>query len=191
MDAYQQAQQMTAEQYANQQAIFKPMADQFQSIFKLGPNQEGFSGEEKNTLNAQAVAGTATNYAQASKAVGESLAAEGGGNELIGSGGAAQLKAEVAASAAQSESQQETQIKEADYNQGYQQWLQAGRGLDTIATGLNPLGYEVGATSAGGAAGTTANQIAEENNSWINAALGAAGAIGGAVVNQNPGGVFG
>lgn len=182
LDAYKEAQQLTAEQYANQQAIFKPMADQFESIFKLGPSQEGFSDAETNDLNAQAVAGTATNYAQAAKAVGESLAAEGGGNDLISTGGSAQLKAEVAESAARSESQQLSQIKQANYQQGYNQWLNAGQGLEAIASGENPLGYQSGATESGKAAGTTANQIAEENNSWINAALGAAGAIGGAVV---------
>jgi hypothetical protein len=191
MDAYQQALQLTQEQYANQQAIFKPMAEQFQSIFALGPSQQGFSPAEEANLNVQAVAGTATNYSQAAKAVGESLAAEGGGNELITTGGAAQLKSEVAQSAAQSESQQLGQIKQANYQQGYNQWLNAGQGLEAIAAGENPLGYQSGATSAGGAAGTTANEIAQENNSWINAALGAAGAIGGAVVNQNPGDIFG
>jgi hypothetical protein len=179
LDAYKQAQEMTAKQYADQQAIYAPMAKQFQSIFALGPSQEGFSTDETNVLNATAVAGTATNYANASKAVGEKLAAEGGGNEVIGSGGAAQLKAETAQSAAGELSREQTQIKEADYEQGYKQWMNAGAGLESIAAGENPLGYEGAATSAGGAAGTTADQIAQEQNSWINAALGAAGAIGG------------
>jgi hypothetical protein len=111
--------------------------------------------------------------------VNENLAAQGGGNELIGSGGAAQLKAETAQSAAGELSREQTQIKEADYEQGYKQWMNAGAGLESIAAGENPLGYEGAATSAGGAAGTTADQIAQQQNSWINAALGAAGAIGG------------
>jgi hypothetical protein len=179
LDAYKQAQEMTAKQYADQQAIYAPMAKQFQSIFALGPSQEGFSTDETNVLNATAVAGTATNYANASKAVGEKLAAEGGGNEVIGSGGAAQLKAETAQSAAGELSREQTQIKEADYEQGYKQWMNAGQGLENIAAGENPLGYEGAATGAGGAAGTTADQIAQQQNSWINAALGAAGAIGG------------
>jgi hypothetical protein len=180
LQAYTTAQQMTAQMYSAQQAIYAPMAKQFQSIFDKGPSQEGFSTEETNTLNAQAVQGTATNYSQAAKAVGEGMAAEGGGNDYTPSGGADQLKQEVANSAAGQESSQETQIKEADYNQGYAEWGAAAGGLDAIAAGDNPLGYEGAATSAGGAAGTTANQIAEEDNSWINAALGAAGAIGGA-----------
>jgi hypothetical protein len=181
--AYQDAAAMTAKQYANQQAIYAPMAKQFQSIFDLGKNQEGFSQEEKDTLNSQAIEGTATNYKQAATAVNENLAAEGGGNESMPSGGADQLKQEVANSAAGNESQQETQIKEADYNQGYQQWLSAGQGLEAIAAGDNPLGYQQNQTSAGSAASTTANQIASEDNSWINAAIGAAGTIGKGVMS--------
>jgi hypothetical protein len=179
LQAYQQAQQMTAEEYADQKAIYAPMESQFQSIFAMGPDQEGFSGGEKADLNAQAVEGTATNYGEAAKAVGEKLAAEGGGNAEVSSGGADELKEQVAESAAQSESSQETQIEEADYNQGRQNWQAAGEGLETIASGENPLGYENAETSSGSAAGTTANQIAEEDNSWINAAIGAAGSIGG------------
>jgi hypothetical protein len=184
ISAYQQAQQMTAQQYANQQAIYAPMAAQFQSIFNKGPNQEGFSTEETNTLNAQAVAGTATNYSQAEKAVGESLAAEGGGDEYMPSGGADQIKEEVANSAAAQESGQETQIKEADYQQGLSEWNAAAGGLETIASGQNPLGYEQEANTAGSAASTTANDIATQDNSWINAAVGAAGSVASAAIKK-------
>ena len=80
IQAYQQAQQMTAEQYANQQAIYGPLSAQFEKIFNAGPDQEGFSDAEKNTLDSQAVTGTAQNYKQAATAVNESLAGEGGGD---------------------------------------------------------------------------------------------------------------
>jgi hypothetical protein len=176
--AYKQAQDMTAKQYADQQAIYAPMAKQFQSIFDKGPNQKGFSDEQTNTLNAQAVEGTAENYSQAAKAVGNSLASEGGGDAYMPSGGADQLKQEVANSAAANESSQETQIVNANYAEGLQQWNAAAGGLETIAAGDNPLGYEQAATSAGSAASTTANEISQEDNSWINATIGAAGAVG-------------
>lgn len=179
IQAYQQAQQMTAEQYADQQAIYAPLEAQFSKIFNAGPSQEGFSQGELNTLDSQAVTGTATNYGQAAKAVNEQLAGEGGGDEYTPSGAQDEIKQEVANSAAQTESGQETQIKEADYNQGYQEWQQAGEGLMSIAAGDNPLGYEGAETGAGSAASTTAGQIASEDDSWVNAALGAAGAIGG------------
>lgn len=191
LQAYTQAQQMTAEEYVGQQAIYAPMQAQFQSIFDMGPNQQGFSPQETATLDAQAVEGTAENYEQAATAVNEQTAAEGGGNNPLPSGAQTQLKEEVAESAAQNESQQETQIQEADYNQGLQDWQNAGEGLETIASGENPLGYEQAETGSGSAAGTTENQIAEEDNSWINAALGSAGAIGGAVVGENPHNIFG
>lgn len=176
--AYKQAQQMTAQQYANQQAIYGPMAKQFQSIFDKGPNQQGFSDAEKEGLDAQAVAGTASNYSQAAKAVGESTAAEGGGTNPLPTGASIQLKQEVANSAASSESAQETEINQADYAQGYNEWGNAASGLEAIATGENPLGYENAETNSGNTANTEANAIAEEDNSWINAAIGAAGSIG-------------
>lgn len=182
MDAYKQAQAMTAEEYAHQQAIYAPMAKQFQSIFSMGPSQEGMAAGEKDVLTSQAIEGTATNYAAAAKAVGEQMAARGGGNADITSGGEQQMKGEVAQSAAGELSREESQITQADYEKGYNQWLQASQGLTNIAAGENPLGYEQAATGAGSAAGTTANEIAQQQNSWINAAVGAAGAIGSSAI---------
>ena len=179
MQAYQQGQQMTAEQYGNQQAIYAPMEKQFQSIFAAGPNQAGYSQPELQALDSQALEGTAENYADAAKATNESMASEGGGTNPLPSGAQAQLKAETANSAAQEESKEETGITESDYQQGYNEWQAAGEGLDTIAAGDNPLGYEQAETGAAGAANTEANDVAEEQNSLVNAAIGAAGAIGG------------
>lgn len=177
MQFYQQAMEMTQKQYANQQAIWAPMAKQFQSIFDLGPNHKGFSDEEEANLTSQAVTGTADNYKQASQAVGEALAAEGG-PAGSGNGSHDQIRASIASSAARQESQQELGIKEASYQQGFKEWLAAGEGLNSIAAGENPTGFENAATSSGSAASTTANDIAQADNSWINAAIGAAGAIG-------------
>ena len=194
IQAYQTAQTMTQEEYGNQQAIYGPMAQQFQSIFNLGPSQEGFSAGEKNTLNAQAVTGTGENYSNAAKALNEQIAGEGGGNESIPSGANTQLKEQVAQRAAQEESSEETQIQEADYNQGRADWQAAGEGLTSIAAGENPLGYENAATGSGTAASNTANQVAQEQNSWVNAAIGAAGSVGGAFLDgfsQAPGGQSG
>lgn len=178
IDAYKQAQEMTSEQYANQQAIYAPMAKQLQSIFSQGPNQKGFSDAERNNLNAQAVEGTAQNYAQAARATGEKLAAAGGGNNPLTSGGQAQLSGEIASSAAGQQSQEESQIQQADYSQGYDEWKGAGAGLDAIAAGENPLGYENAATGSGSAAADEANAIAAQQNQWISAVSGAVGAVG-------------
>jgi hypothetical protein len=179
------------QQYANQQAIYGKVSSVLDPILAAGPNQTGFSTGEENTLNSQAVEGTAENYAGAAKAVGEQVAAEGGGNSPISVGGQTELKQQVANSAAQTESGEETQIQEANYNQGRSNFENAEEGEMAIASGENPLGYASAATSQANTTGTIANQIAQENNSWYSAALGAAGSVGSSVVGMNPGGIFG
>lgn len=186
IQAYKQAEQMTAQQYAEYQSVTEPMAAMFSSIFAGGPNQQGYSAPELDTLNAQAKEGTAENYKQAAAAVNEQMAAEGGGNNPLPTGGQEQLREQVGESAASNESNEETQIKEAGFTQGHNEWLEAAQGLQAIASGANPSGYEEAATGAGSAAATTANEIAQENDSWVNAALGAAGSIGAAALTKKP-----
>jgi hypothetical protein len=179
------------QQYANQQAIYGKVSSVLDPILAAGPNQTGFSTGEENTLNSQAVEGTAENYAGAAKAVGEETAAEGGGNTPISVGGQTQLKQEVANSAAQTESGEETQIQEQNYATGRENFQNAEEGEMAIASGENPLGYEGAATNQANATGSEANAIASENNSWYNAAIGAAGSIGSSVISENPGDIFG
>lgn len=177
--AYEQATALTQQQYANQQAIFAPLVSQFQSIYAKGPSQQGFSGAETANLNAQAEEGTVENYGNAARAVGESQAARGGGTNPLPTGASSAIQSNIATSAAQEESQQEGQINAANYSQGYNEWENAGQGLETVAAGENPLGYESNATGAGTAASTTAGQIASEDNSWLNATIGAVGSAAG------------
>lgn len=177
--ALQTSAAMTAKQYANQLAIYAPLTAQFESIFAKGPSQTGFSDEEKENLDARAVEGTAENYSAAAKAVGEQTASEGGGTNPLPSGGSIQLKQEVANSAAAEESKEESGIEEADYAAGRSNYDEAAKGLEGVATGEDPLGFEQAETGAAGVANNEANTIEEANNSWINAALGAAGEIGG------------
>lgn len=180
---YQKMQQMQAEMFSKQQEIYGPLAKQWQSIFDRGPGQKGFSDDQLNDLNATAVEGTALNYEQAARAVNENIAAQGG-DEYMPSGASNQLRSSVATSAAEEESREESQIKQADYSQGYEEWMNAGQGLMSIAAGDNPLGYANATTDSGSAAEKTANDIAEAQNSWVNAALGAAGAVGGGLAGR-------
>jgi hypothetical protein len=182
IQAYQQAQQMTQQQYQHQQDIYAPMAKQFQSIFDRGPNMEGFSEEQKQDLEATAVDGTARNYAGAARALNEEFAARGGGNIPLTPGGEIDAKEDLAASSAAEESREESSIKQADYTQGYNEWQAAGSGLESIAAGENPIGYENASTNSGSAASTTADAIAKEQNGWESAALGAVGQVAGAWV---------
>lgn len=180
----QQYDQEQQQQYGNQTALYNQVNSVLSPILAKGPSQQGFSEGELNTLNSQAVEGTAENYAGAARAVNESLAAEGGGNEDITTGGQAELKASVAEGAAQSESQQETGIQEADYQQGNANFQNAEQGEMAVASGENPLGYAGAVTNSENAAGNEANAIASEDNQWISAALGAAGSIGGGLAGD-------
>lgn len=182
----QQYDQMMQTQYANQTALYSKVNAVLSPILQAGPNQEGFSTAEKNNLNAQAVEGTAENYQSAAKAVNENLAGEGGGNSPLPTGGQEELKEQTAESAAQEESRQESEIEGADYQQGYSEFQNAEEGEMAIASGENPLGYAGAVTNQANATGNEANSIAQEDNSWVSAALGAAGSIGAAAIGKIP-----
>lgn len=181
---YQEGTQQAQQTYAEDQQLQKQFTDIYSPILAKGPNQEGFTAGEKENLDSEAVEGTAENYQGAARAVNEKLAAEGGGTNPLPSGGQAQLQEETATSAAEEESKEETQIEQADYTQGATEFGEATGALESEEGNLNPAGYENAATSAGSAAATTANEIAEENDSWENAAIGAAGAIGGGLAGN-------
>jgi hypothetical protein len=187
---YQEATNQQETAWGQDQDILSAMKSVYAPIFASGPSQEGFAPAEKAALNTEVTEGTASEYKNASTAVNDKLATLGGGDMALPNGATAQIQGQIAQSAAQTAAQQRTQITQANYNQGYQNWLTASQGLFGINQSLNPTSYSGAATSAGSAAGTTANQIATENNSWINAALGAAGAIGTGVIGENPKGIF-
>jgi hypothetical protein len=178
-DFYAQGIQESNTAFSEDQDLLKQMEAVYEPILAKGPNQNAFAGAEETALNAQATESTATNYSQAARAVGEQEAAQGGGNNPLPSGGAEQLKEEVATSAAGLQSQEEQQVLEAGYSAGEQEFEQAGNALSVASGQLNPTAYEGVATRAGSAAETTANQINQEENSWVAPVLGAVGSIGG------------
>jgi len=188
---YQQATSEAATAFAETQQLQQQVKAIYDPILAGGPSQEGFSQAEKDVLNAQAVEGTAESYKSASAALGAKIGAAGGGDIPGITGSGAQLEEELAASSAGTQSQEESQILQADYATGRQNFENATNAELSVAGQLNPTAYNNAATGAGGAASTTANDIAQANNSWVNAALGAVGAIGGAVVSENPQGIFG
>jgi hypothetical protein len=91
------------------------------------------------------------------------------------------MQQEVASRAAQQESSEESQIQQADYAAGRENFKEATGALETVSGELNPTAYMSAATSAGSAAETTMQQMNEEENSWEAPVLGAVGAIGGRV----------
>jgi hypothetical protein len=168
--------------FGQDQAITSALTAQFQPILAAGPSQTGFSTGENTSLNTSASENIAQNYAAAQKATAQVLASRGGGNTLLPSSVNANLLAQNTNEAAQQRSQAQNTINQANYAQGYQNWQTAANVLGQTASLINPLGYASSATNAGTAAATTANQIAQQNNSVWNAAIGALGSLGGAAV---------
>lgn len=162
--------------FGENQAILKSLTASFKPILEAGPNQRGFSTEERQNLNSQAVTGTGQNYSKAAAALGAVQGAEGGGTAFIPSGAKHQQQAQLAESAASNESNIESNIVSADYATGRDNYFRAAGALGGVAGELNPVGYSNAATGAGSAAATTANQITQANNGWMNLVAGGLGA---------------
>src|SRR6185437_10909364 len=90
---------LTAEQqhlFGELDPIIADMKSEFEPIFNAGPSQKGFSQEELDNLNAEAVTATGQSYRNVSEALNSKIAGEGGGNEFVPQGANKQLQAEVA-----------------------------------------------------------------------------------------------
>ena len=171
------------EVFGGASTVFKDLVDTFAPIVKAGPNQHGFNLETRTALNTQATEGTSRAFEHASKAVNESIAARGGGNAYIPSGADEQLRQQLAAEAAANESEQKLKIVQADYDVGRDNYFRAASGLAGATNVFAPaVSMSNAATEAGNAASNTANEIAQANNSWVNAAFGALGGVGSAAV---------
>lgn len=188
-DFYKTAISESAAVFGQQQELQQQIEGMFMPILKRGPSAMGFSQDELNVLNSQAVEGTAENYQRASKALMTKLAAQGGGQMPGLTGAQAQLEQELAASSAQEQAREQTQIQESGYQQGYQEFQDATKAIGAVSDQLNPTSYMGQTTRAGSAAATTAANIVQQQDSWMNAAIGAAGALGGAAIGK--GGIFG
>ena len=153
-----------SQQFASQNAILGTLQNSLNPIVNAGPNQFGFSKAETNNLNSQALQGTGQQYANASKALGQQQAAQGGGNSYLPTGAQAQQQAGLAANAANQSSSQLMGIQQAGYQQGYNQYQSAIGQLGGVAGMYNPTGYAGEANTSGADAASTANQVAQLNN---------------------------
>jgi hypothetical protein len=185
---YSTLQKQDVQQYGNEEGILGQLQSAYSPLLAAGPNQYGFSNAEDTTLNSQATEGVAQNYAAAKKALAENQAASGGGNTYLPSGVQSSETASLDSSAAALRSSEQLQIKQAGYQQGYQNFTAATGALESAGELANPNAYASSANTAGSAEGTTANQIAQENTAWMApltaAAGGAAGAASGAYMNK-------
>lgn len=177
-----QAQQQASAVFGASSQVFNSLMKTFAPIVAAGPGQQGFSPTELANLRSQAITNTGQSYKNARQALGENLAASGGGNTALPSGVAANEEMQLANAGAAQTASQLGQINEANYAQGRQNWATAVQG-ELAAPGV--YGAATGATGAGTQAGEAAtgaqNDVAQADNSIWQGVLGAVGSIGGAV----------
>jgi len=166
--------------FGQDQAILGQLTKAFEPILKAGPNQQGFSAQELQSLESQATTGVGQNYKNAQAALATQQAAQGGGNAFVPSGAQQEQRAQLAQSAAATSSGEQLGIEQANYAQGLQNFQMAANALGGVSSQLNPQGFANSATGAGSAASTTANEITQANNSWMNLVSGAIGSAAGA-----------
>ena len=178
-----QVQQQASQVFGSDSSVFSDLMSTFAPTIAAGPNQEGFSAGEKSNLDSSAITETGQAYKNAKEAVGEAESAQGGGNTSgVTSGANVGTDLSVANSAAAQTSGELNQIDEADYQTGRANYDAATSGLLNATNSFNSATSSDNAeTSAGTASANTANQIASENNSWVQSVTGALGGIAGAV----------
>ena len=175
--------------FPEQQAVLSALTSEFAPILAAGPNQTGFSPQEETSLRTTASDTTANAAQQADVALGGKEATMG--DASIPSGAKLQLESGLLSSAAGENAALQNQITQENYAAGLQNFDTAANALSGVAGLENPNAFASAATTSGAAANNTFQDIAQENSAWLGPVFGAIGGLGGAVINQNPGNVFG
>lgn len=178
---YTQATQQASQVFGAGSQVFQQLQKTFAPIVAAGPSQEGFSATELANQRSQAITNNGIATRNAQQAAGESIAAEGGGNNpALQSGQNAGVKASIDIAGAENTANALSTITSNDYATGRQNYEQAVAGLES-APGVfsTSTGATSAATGAGEASANTANQIAQAANSPLQAAFGALGGVAG------------
>lgn len=178
---YTQATQQASQVFGSSSQVFQQLQSTFAPIVEAGSSQEGFSGAELSNLNSEAITQGGIAARNAQQAAGESIAAEGGGNNsALQTGQSAGVKANIDISAAENTANNLAKISQANFDTGRANYQTAVAGLEGAPGVFNPATSATGtAVGAGTAAGNEANTVAAAANSPWQAALGALGGVAG------------
>lgn len=175
--------------FGAQSKVLSDLNNAYSPIVAAGPDQQGFGAQELAALHTQAGEGVGNNYAKASQALNNTLAARGGGNEVLPTGSEAQLKATLASSAANQLSNEELGITRANYATGRQNFEKATAGLHSLASQYNPEGYAGAATNANQNAFGEASKIQEMKNQKEAAIAGGITSLASSALTMGMGGL--
>lgn len=182
--AYTQMTQQAQQIFGADSGVFQQLQSSFAPTIAAGPSQKGFSDQENADLNSQAITQNGIAARNAKQAAGEGIAAQGGGNNAaLQSGVDTGIENQINISSANNTANEEGQITEQNYATGRQNYDNAVGGLENATNGFNSASTAGNAaTNSGQADATTANNIASQNNSWVQAVTGALGGVAGSFV---------
>lgn len=147
--------------FGEQQGVLQNLNNIYSPIAEAGPSQQGFSPQQLAAENTQAIDTTGQNYASAARAINGQLAGRGGDSGLE-SGVDAQLKGNLASTAAGTLSNEQLGITNANYAQGNKNWQDATAGLQALGTQYSPNAAATAGIGANTSAFSESNQIAQQ-----------------------------
>ena len=169
-----QVQQQATQVFGSASAVFNNLIGSVQSVVKGGPGQAGWGAAETNAVNSQILNNAAVSARNEKSAVGNDVAAIGGGNTVNPSGLETAVNLQTAQSVENAKSQQEEQATVANFQQGNQNYnaavseemqlpkvFDASSAVDNAAVNAND-------------AATKAQTAVSSANNWWQPILGAA-----------------
>lgn len=168
------------QRFGEQSAIFKQLTDSNSAIFAKGPDQEGWGPQQKAAINTLTSEGVRNNYQMARAATNSALAGVGGGgNTFLPSSVGAGLQAQNANAAAGQLSTMQNQNIVQNYQQGLQNWQNAGNVMSGVAQQENPTAYGNQANTANENYFNQATQIFNQNQQAKSQMWGTIGGLAG------------
>lgn len=167
------------QRFGEQSGIFDQLTKANQAIYAAGPDQQGWGPQQRAAINTLTDQGVANNYQMAKAATGNALASIGGGNTFLPSSVNAGLTAQNAIAAANSRSNLQNQNTVANYEQGRNNWLNAGQALSGVASMEDPTKYGNQALAANENYFGQATQIFNQNQQAKSQMWGTIGGLAG------------
>lgn len=187
--AYSTALTQASSVFGDSSEAFNDLMKTFAPTIAAGPSQYGFSSQEDANLRSQAITSVGQSYKNSKQAVGEQLAAVGGGRSTMPGGASVGANISLAENAGNQTDTELSQITQAGYVQGNKNYDTAVAGAEA-APGV--FGASTSATSAATGSGSLASgvtqQVSEDNQSPWQLASGilgdAAGAASGGITKK-------
>ena len=174
-----QVQQQATQIFGSASTVFNNLIGSVQSVVKGGPGQAGWGAAEASAVNSQILNNAAVSARNEKSAVGNAVAAIGGGNTVNPSGLETAVNLQTAQSVENAKSQQEEQATVANFQQGNQNYNAAVNEEMQLPKVFDASAAVDNAASSANQSATAAQTAVSSANNWWQPILGAAIGVGG------------